>query len=58
MAVARSQVQRRVLASVAAHQVRVRTDDHLDHAKPSVERRQVQRRLQLAVPDGGVRELL
>lgn len=58
MAVAGGQVQRRVLARVAAHEVGVRADDHLDHPQPPVQRRKVQRRLQLAVPDGGVRELV
>lgn len=57
MTIAGGEVKRRVLPGVTAHQVWVCGYDHLHHSQPSVEGRQVQRGLELAVPNRGVREL-
>lgn len=58
MTIAGGEVKRRVLPGVAAHQVWVCSYDHLHDSQPSVQGRQVQRGLEFAVPNRGVRELL
>lgn len=52
------QVQRGVFLSVAAEQVGVGVQEHLDHFQPPVESSQVQGCLELVVAHGGVGELL
>lgn len=58
VAIPRCQVQRGVLLSVAAQEVRVGVEEHLHHLQPPVECGQVQRRLELVVAHGGVSQLL
>lgn len=58
MAVSRSQVERRVFACVAAHEVGVGAQQHADHLQAAIHGGEVQRGLPSAVPHAGVRQLL
>lgn len=51
------QMQRCVFLGVAVEQVGVGAEQQLDHLQAAVQRGQVQWRLELVVPHGGVREL-
>lgn len=51
-------MQRRVLLGVTAEQVGVGSEQKLDYLQASIQCRQVQRRLELVIPHGGVRQLL
>lgn len=58
VAVPRRQMQRRVLLGVAAEQVGVGSEQQLDHLEAAVQGGEVQWRLKLVVPHGGVCQLL